>query len=81
MSIVQLAQKRLAAGALLEPGNDSARDYVRSAVGLAPDDADVHAVALALGDALIGKLRAAIAAGDAEAAARWLQAWSRLPDQ
>lgn len=71
---LQLAQKRLAAGALIEPGNDSARDYVRSAVALAPDDADVHAVALALGDALIAKLRAAIAAGDTEAAARWLQA-------
>ena len=71
---VQLAQKRLAAGALIEPGNDSARDYVHSAVALAPDDPDVHAVALALGDALIGKLRAAIAAGDTETAARWLQA-------
>ncbi|HEX2790188.1 MAG TPA: energy transducer TonB [Steroidobacteraceae bacterium] len=71
---VQLAQKRLAGGALLEPANDSARDYVRSAVGLAPEDADVDAVALALGDALLGKLRAAIAAGDGEAAARWLQA-------
>ena len=43
-------------------------------MALAPDDADVHAVAVALGDALIGKLRAAIAAGDTEAAARWLQA-------
>jgi TonB family protein len=71
---LQLAQKRLAAGALIEPANDSAQDYVRSAVALAPDDADVHAVAVALGDALIGKLRAAIAAGDTEAAARWLQA-------
>jgi TonB family protein len=71
---LQLAQKRLAAGALIEPANDSAQDYVRSAVALAPDDADVHAVAVALGDALIGKLRAAIAAGDTETAARWLQA-------
>jgi TonB family protein len=71
---LQLAQKRLAAGALIEPANDSAQDYVRSAVALAPDDVDVHAVAVALGDALIGKLRAAIAAGDTEAAARWLQA-------
>jgi len=71
---LQLAQKRLAAGALIEPANDSAQDYVRSAVALAPDDTDVHAVAVALGDALIGKLRAAIAAGDTEAAARWLQA-------
>ena len=70
---VQLAQKRLASGALLEPADDSARSYVQGAVGLAPDDADVHAVALALGEALLAKFRAAIAAGDADAAARWLQ--------
>jgi TonB family protein len=71
---LQLAQKRLASGALIEPANDSARDYMHSAVALAPDDADVHAVAVALGEALIARLRAAIAAGDTEAAARWLQA-------
>jgi TonB family protein len=71
---VQLAQKRLASGALLEPADDSARSYVQGAVGLAPDDADVRSVALALGEALIAKFRAALAADDAEAAARWLQA-------
>jgi TonB family protein len=71
---VQLAHKRLASGALLEPGDDSARTYIQSAVSLAPDDAEVRAVAVALGEALIGKLRSAIAAGDADAAARWLQA-------
>jgi TonB family protein len=71
---VQLAQKRLASGALLEPGDDSARTYIQSAVALAPEDAEVRAVAVALGDALIGRVRAAIAAGDADAAARWLQA-------
>jgi len=71
---VQLAQKRLASGALLEPGDDSARTYIQSAVALAPDDAEVRAVAVALGDALIGRFRAAIAVGDADAAARWLQA-------
>jgi TonB family protein len=71
---VQLAQKRLASGALLEPGDDSARTYVRSAVALATDDADVRAVAVALGEALIAKLRAALAANDTDAATRWLQA-------
>ena len=71
---VQLAQKRLASGALLEPADDSARSYVQGAVGLAPDDADVHAVAVALGEALIAKFRAAIVAGDADAATRWLEA-------
>ncbi|HEY4975559.1 MAG TPA: energy transducer TonB, partial [Steroidobacteraceae bacterium] len=71
---VQLAQKRLGAGALLEPGDDSARTYIRSAVALAPDDPDVHTVAVALGEALIARFRAALAASDADAAARWLQA-------
>jgi TonB family protein len=71
---IQLAHKRLASGALLEPGDDSARSYIQSAVSLAPDDADVRAVAVALGDALIGRFRTAIAASDTDAAARWLQA-------
>jgi TonB family protein len=71
---VQLAQKRLAAGALLEPGDDSARAYVQAANSLAPEDADVRAVALAFGEALIARFHTAAAAGDTEAAARWLQA-------
>jgi len=71
---LQLAQKRLASGALLEPGDDSARSYLQAAVALAPDDADVHAVALALGEALIARFRAAMAASDTDAAARWLRA-------
>ncbi|MGH8230386.1 MAG: TonB family protein, partial [Steroidobacteraceae bacterium] len=71
---VQLAQKRLASGALLEPADDSARSYVQAAVALAPDDADVRAVAGALGEALIAKLRTAVNAGDQDAARRWLQA-------
>jgi TonB family protein len=71
---VQLVQKRLASGALLEPADDSARTYVQAAIALAPDDADVHAVAMALGEALIARFRAAMAAGEADAAGRWLQA-------
>jgi len=71
---VQLAQKRLASGALLEPGDDSAHAYVQAAISLAPDDADVHAVAVAFGQALIARFRAAMAGGEAEAAGRWLQA-------
>ncbi|MFI4868061.1 MAG: TonB family protein [Steroidobacterales bacterium] len=71
---VQLAQKRLASGALLEPADDSARSYLQAAIALAPDDADVRAVSVALGDALIAKLRAALAAGDVDSAARWLAA-------
>ena len=71
---LQLAQKRLASGALLEPADDSARSYLQSAIGLAPDDPDVRSVSVALGEALIGRFRAAIAAGDADAAGRWLAA-------
>src|ERR1700728_3641991 len=79
---VQLAQKRLAAGALLEPGDDSARTYVQAATALAPDDADVRAVALAFGEALIARFHTAMTAGDAETAGRWLQACrdSRIND-
>jgi hypothetical protein len=49
---VQLAKKRLASGALLAPADDSARSYVQAALGLAPSDADVQAVAAALEEAL-----------------------------
>jgi hypothetical protein len=71
---VQLAQKRLASAALLEPADDSAHAYVQAAMSLAPDDADVRAVAVAFGEALIAKFHAAVAAGQADAAAHWLQA-------
>jgi protein TonB len=78
----QLAQKRLAAGALLEPGDDSARGYLQAATALAPDDAEVRAVAVAFGEALIAGFHTAMTAGDAEAAGRWLQACrdSRIND-
>jgi TonB family protein len=71
---LQLAQKRLAAGALLEPGDDSAHAYVQTASSLAPDDAEVRAVAVAFGEALIARFHTAMAAGDTDAAGRWLQA-------
>ena len=40
----------------------------------ASKDAEVRAVAVALGEALIGAVRRAIAAGDQQQAARWLKA-------
>jgi TonB family protein len=73
---VQLARKRLTAGALLEPSDDSARAYVTAAVALAPEDAEVRAVSAALRDALSAAFTGAIAAGDATAAKLWLQACS-----
>ena len=71
---VQLAEQRIASGALVEPADDSARYYVSEAFELAPDDADVRAVSMALGEALIASFRKSLAAGDRVAAAHWLQA-------
>jgi TonB family protein len=71
---VRLAQQRIASGALLEPADDSARTYVSAALDAAPDQQDVRAVSIALGDALTGSFRQALNAGDRVAAARWLQA-------
>jgi TonB family protein len=72
--IVQLAQTRIASGALIEPANDSARSYVGTAMELAPDDQQVRAVSLALNEALLSAFHTAMAAGDTSAAERWLQA-------
>ena len=71
---LQLARKRLANGALIEPADDSARTYLDSALALAPEDPQVRATSLALGEALIGQFRHAVAEGDAIEAQRWLTA-------
>jgi protein TonB len=71
---LQLARKRLASGALIEPADDSARTYLASALAIAPEDAEVRATSIALGEALIAQFRRALAAGDAVAAQRWLAA-------
>jgi TonB family protein len=71
---VQLARKRLASGALLEPADDSARSYLESAVALASDDPDVRSTSIALGEAMIAQFRRAIAAGDVAQSQRWLKA-------
>jgi TonB family protein len=73
---LQLARKRLASGALVDPADDNARSYLASALALAPEDAEVHAVSVALGEALIAQFRRALAAGDLADAQRWLQACS-----
>ena len=75
---LQLARKRLASGALIEPADDSARTYLDSALALAPDDPEVRATSLALGEALITQFRRAVTAGDAAAAQRWLTACSHF---
>jgi len=71
---LQLARRRLASGALIDPADDSARAYLDFARALAPDDAQVRSTSIALGEALIAKFRHALSAGDSEAAQRWLQA-------
>jgi TonB family protein len=78
---MQLARRRLASGALIEPADDSARSYLAAAQKLAPEDPDVRASALALGEALVAQFRRAVEAGDGAAAQRWLQACSdyRIP--
>jgi hypothetical protein len=71
---LQLARARLASRDLIEPERDSALFYVEAAQALAPDDPEVDATALALGEALVAQTRAALNAGDAQAARRWLHA-------
>ena len=73
---VQLARKRLASGALIEPADDSARGYLEAAMPLAPDDPDVRTTSLALGEAMIVQFRHAIAAGDLAESQRWFKACS-----
>jgi periplasmic protein TonB len=73
---VQLARKRLASGALVEPADDSARGYLESATSLAPDDPDVRTASIALGEAMIVQFRHAIAAGDLAESQRWFKVCS-----
>jgi hypothetical protein len=71
---LELARARLASHDLIEPASDSALFYVEAAQAVAPEDPEVGAVALALGEALIAQARAALNSGDLDAARRWLRA-------
>jgi hypothetical protein len=71
---LELARARLASHQLLEPAGDSALYYVAAAQALSPQDPEVAATALALGEALIAQTRQALNMGDLAAARRWLQA-------
>jgi hypothetical protein len=73
-SLLDQARKRMDDGALLEPAGDNARQYVEAAHGLAPDDPQVRAAALKLGDLIIAAARKAIAAGNSDDARHWLGA-------
>jgi hypothetical protein len=75
-SALQSAHQRVADGALIDPPGDSARAYLDEAMALAPNDAQVRELSIALGEALIAKFRRAASAGDTTAAQLWLQACS-----
>jgi TonB family protein len=72
--LVAQARTRIASGALIEPANDSARSYVNAAMEQAPDDQEVRAVSIALGEALVSSFRKALTAGEVAAAGEWLKA-------
>jgi hypothetical protein len=71
---LELARARLSSHDLIEPAGDSALFYVEAAQAVAPEDPEVSAAALALGEALIAQARAALNTGDLEAARHWLRA-------
>jgi TonB family protein len=72
--LVAQARTRIASGALIEPANDSARTYVSAALEQAPDDQEVRAVSIALGEALVSSFHKALTAGEIAAAGEWLKA-------
>jgi hypothetical protein len=72
--LLDQARQRMDDGALLEPAGDNARQYIDAAHKLAPDDPQVRAAALKLGDLIIAAARRAIAAGNSDAARHWLSA-------
>jgi TonB family protein len=72
--LVAQARIRIASGALIEPANDSARTYVSAALEQAPDDQEVRAVSIALGEALVSSFRQALTAGEVATASEWLKA-------
>src|SRR5271154_3196843 len=70
--LLEQARQRMDDGALLEPAGDNARQYIDAANKLAPDDPQVRAAALKLGDQIIAATRKAIAAGNSDDARHWL---------
>jgi hypothetical protein len=72
--LLDQARQRMDDGALLEPTGDNARQYIDAANKLAPDDPQVRAAALKLGDLIIAAARKAIASGNSDDARHWLGA-------
>ena len=72
--LLDQARQRMDDGSLLEPAGDNARQYIDAATKLAPDDPQVRAAALKLGELIIAAARRAIAAGNSDDARHWLSA-------
>ena len=68
------AGDRLRAGALVEPAQNNARFFIESARAIAPNQSDVKQAQKQLADRIVTQARAAITAGNAEEADRWIAA-------
>lgn len=71
---LQRANDRMRRGALIEPAQDNARFFIESARALAPNDGTVRQAQRQLGESLVAQARAAIAAGNADDADKWIEA-------
>ena len=68
------AGDRLRAGALVEPAQNNARFFIESARAIAPNQSEVKQAQKQLADRIVTQARAAITAGNAEEADRWIAA-------
>jgi TonB family protein len=68
------ANERLRAGALVEPAQNNARFFIESARAISPSQAEVRTAQKQLSDRIIAQARAAITAGNAEDADKWIDA-------
>ncbi len=68
------ATNRIRSGALVEPAQDNARFFIESARAIAPNDPGVRRTQEQLQDRVLASARAAITAGNADDADKWIAA-------
>jgi TonB family protein len=68
------ATNRIRSGALVEPAQDNARFFIESARAIAPNDPGVRRAQEQLQDRVLASARAAITAGNADEADKWITA-------
>ena len=68
------ASERLRAGALVEPAQNNARFFIESARAISPNLAEVRTAQRQLSERIVAQARAAISAGNADEADRWIDA-------